>query len=61
MSSKPDNKDNGQPWVNNPTSAHGCDLTQIRDLLALSPTDRARALQRAVYNLMRASRLARRV
>ena len=42
-------------------SDEGVDLTLIRQLLALSPTERAYALKAAANNLLRARALARRV
>ncbi len=41
-----------------PVSAEGVDLTLIRQLLAMTPTDRALALKSAANNLLRARRLA---
>ncbi len=44
-----------------PVSEEGVDLTLIRQLLAMSPTERAYALKSAANNLLKARELARRV
>ena len=44
-----------------PVSAEGVDLTLIRQLQAMTPTERAYALKSAANNLLRARSLARRV
>lgn len=41
-------------------SVEGCDLSSIRQLRAMTPTDRAYALKNAANNLLRARDLARR-
>lgn len=49
------------PWLHNPVSAEGVDLTQIRRLRAMTPTERAQALVKAANALLRVRRGARRV
>ena len=54
--------DNPAPKTETATvSEEGVDLTLIRQLLAMSPTERAYALKSAANNLLTARELARRV
>jgi len=49
------------PWLNPPTSAEGVDLTQIRALKAMTPTERVIALKHAANALIEMRRKMRRV
>lgn len=50
-----------RPWLANPVSDEGVDLSQIRALRAMTPSQRARALKQAANALLRLRRHARRV
>ncbi|MEQ9501663.1 MAG: hypothetical protein RIT81_32630 [Deltaproteobacteria bacterium] len=50
-----------KPSVEHPISAEGVDLTQIRALKAMTPTERVRALVVAANNLIRLRKNVRRV
>lgn len=49
------------PELVTPVSEEGVDLTLIRQLLRMSPTQRAYALKAAANNLLKARALVRRV
>ena len=49
------------PWLQHPVSREGVDLTQIRALRALSPTERVRVLVDSVNRLQRLRSRVRRV
>lgn len=58
---EPEPESEAAPWLDNPVSDEGVDLTQIRALRAMTPTERAEALKRAANAMLELRRRARRI